>query len=188
MYRTKRSSSARPRRRARGGAFESHELTRQNTQMVRVVTNDGESFSMPIRAASMSNILANMIGEDPEEEIPLPNVDARTMAVVVEFCTHALADPPTSLPTPLPGNRLEGLVQPWYVQFLAKFDSQQLAAVTRAANYLDIPSLLELCCAKIATFLRARTPDEVREAFGIQLDMSPEQQDALRQQILASTV
>jgi S-phase kinase-associated protein 1 len=52
-----------------------------------------------------------------------------------------------------------------------------------AANYLDIKSLIELCCAKVATMIKGnhfiyligKTPEEIRQTFGIVNDFTPEE-------------
>jgi S-phase kinase-associated protein 1 len=50
-----------------------------------------------------------------------------------------------------------------------------------SANYLDIKSLIELCCAKVATMIKGifffylgKTPEEIRQTFGIINDFTPE--------------
>ena len=41
-----------------------------------------------------------------------------------------------------------------------------------AANYLDIKSLLDLGCAKIASLIKGKTPEEIRQTFNIVNDFS----------------
>ena len=45
-----------------------------------------------------------------------------------------------------------------------------------AANFLDIPSLLDLTCAKVATMLKGKTPEQVKESFNIEGDFTPEEE------------
>jgi len=45
-----------------------------------------------------------------------------------------------------------------------------------AANYLDIKSLLDLGCAKIATLIKGKSPEEIRKTFNIINDFTPEEE------------
>lgn len=54
--------------------------------------------------------------------------------------------------------------------------------LTLAANYLDIKPLLDLCCAKIASMIKNKTPEEIRVNLDIVNDFSPEEEAQLRQE------
>lgn len=45
-----------------------------------------------------------------------------------------------------------------------------------AANYLDIPSILDCSCQAIANLIKGRTPEELRIIFDIKNDFSPEEE------------
>ena len=42
----------------------------------------------------------------------------------------------------------------WDANFINKMDKKTIFQVIKAANYMDIPSLLNLGCAKIATLIK----------------------------------
>ena len=42
-----------------------------------------------------------------------------------------------------------------------------------AANYMDIKSLLDLCCAKVASLIKGKTTEEIRKTFNIKNDFTP---------------
>ena len=48
--------------------------------------------------------------------------------------------------------------------------------IINAAYYLDIKSLLDLSCAKIATLIKGKTPEEIRKTFNIVNDFTPEEE------------
>jgi S-phase kinase-associated protein 1 len=45
---------------------------------------------------------------------------------------------------------------------------------------MDIPSLLDLACAKIASMIKGQTPEQIRKTFHIQNDFTPEEEAAVR--------
>lgn len=45
-----------------------------------------------------------------------------------------------------------------------------------AANFLDIKSLLELACAKVASMIKGMSIQETRKFFNIENDFSPEEE------------
>ncbi len=48
-----------------------------------------------------------------------------------------------------------------------------------ASNYLDINSLLELSCAKVASLIKDKSIEEIRKFFNIVNDFSPEEEQLI---------
>jgi len=51
-----------------------------------------------------------------------------------------------------------------------------------AANYLDIKSLLDLTCAKVASMLKGKAPEDIRRTFNIKNDFTPEEEAQVREE------
>lgn len=51
-----------------------------------------------------------------------------------------------------------------------------------AANFLDIEGLINLSCAKVASYIRGRSVEEIRELFGIENDFTPEEEAQIREE------
>ncbi len=51
--------------------------------------------------------------------------------------------------------------------------------VIAAANYLDVPSLIELGCARVGCMMRGKTVPELRQMFNIVNDYTPEEELAI---------
>jgi S-phase kinase-associated protein 1 len=49
-----------------------------------------------------------------------------------------------------------------------------------AANYLHIPDLLDLGCAKLASMLKNKSPEEIKETFGIELNTTEEEEEQIK--------
>jgi S-phase kinase-associated protein 1 len=51
-----------------------------------------------------------------------------------------------------------------------------------AANYLDIPNLLEMCTSVVANMIRGRPADEVRTILGIECDFTPDELEQIHRE------
>ncbi|KAH7332138.1 hypothetical protein KP509_20G070200 [Ceratopteris richardii] len=51
-----------------------------------------------------------------------------------------------------------------------------------AANYLNIQSLLDLTCQRVADMIKEKTPEEIRRAFNIENDFTPEEEEEVRRE------
>jgi S-phase kinase-associated protein 1 len=45
---------------------------------------------------------------------------------------------------------------------------------------MDIKPLLDLTCAKVASFMKGKTAEEIRKRFNIENDLTPEEEAAIR--------
>jgi S-phase kinase-associated protein 1 len=69
----------------------------EDTRMVHLVSQEGESFDVLLSVGRMSELVKTMIDEDQDEEeaqeIPLPNVKSSILAKVIEFAQHYRQEP-----------------------------------------------------------------------------------------------
>lgn len=72
----------------------------------------------------------------------------------------------------------ENVNDPWFATFTDK-DQSIIFELILAANYLDIQPLLDLCCAKVASLIKGKTPEEIRRTFNIVNDFTPEEEAQL---------
>lgn len=69
----------------------------------------------------------------------------------------------------------------WDAEFV-KVDNTTLFELVRAANYLDIKSLLELTCKTVGEIMHGKTSEQIRQAFKIANDFSPEEEEEIRKE------
>lgn len=105
-----------------------------------------------------------------------------TLERVIRYCEHYRNTEPKEIEKPLPKNSLTGLVDSWDEEFIDLKDQEEILDIILASNYLDIKPLLELGCAKIATFIKGKTADEIRKTFGIVNDFTPEEEAQIREE------
>ena len=58
----------------------------------------------------------------------------------------------------------------------------------QAADYLDIKSLLDLTCAKVASTFKGKTPEEFCKQFKIVSDFTPEEEARVSRCMLLQTL
>ncbi|ETO11964.1 glycoprotein FP21 precursor [Reticulomyxa filosa] len=75
--------------------------------------------------------------------------------------------------------KLQKVVPEWDANFV-EVDQETLFELILAANYMDIKPLLDLTCAKVASMLKGKTPEQIRKQFNIANDFTPEEEEAVR--------
>jgi S-phase kinase-associated protein 1 len=117
--------------------------------------------------------------EDDGVEVPLPNVSGEILEQVVQFLQYIKENPLDKIDKPLKSSNMsENVNDPWYAKFTDK-DQSIIFELILAANYLDIQPLLDLCCAKVASLIKGKTPEQIRRTFNIENDFTPEEEAQL---------
>ncbi len=63
----------------------------------------------------------------------------------------------------------------WDADFV-NIEQETLFELILAANYMDIKSLLDLTCAKVASMIKGKTPEQIRQTFNIRKDFTEEEE------------
>lgn len=131
----------------------------------------------------MSGLVKDMLEEDDEDEddvpsIPVPNVESKPMQKVIEYVQQHWDNPADEIEKPLKG-KIEDVISDWDKKFL-EIDQSLLIELIMAANYLNIKDLLDLTCAKVASMIKGKSPEQIRSMFGIENDFSPEEEAKIR--------
>ena len=82
---------------------------------------------------------------------------------------------------PLKSPNMSEVVAEWDANFVS-IDQEMLFELILAANYMDIKSLLDLICAKVASMIKGKTPEEIRKTFNIVNDFTPEEEAQVREE------
>ncbi len=165
-----------------------------NATSIVLVSQEGTQFPVTRKMAEMSVLVKAMMerdmstDEDEEdveeeaaeaEEIPLPNVTAPVLEKVLAFCRHHQDAPMKEIEKPLRSEDMYQVVDAWDAKFV-EVEQEVLFEIILAANYMDIPSLLDLGTAKVASLIKGKTPEEIRQTFNIVNDFTPEEEAEVR--------
>ena len=145
---------------------------------IKLRSSTDEIVTVELEVAKMSNLLSSMLGEDADldEVIPLPNVKTAVLQRVMDYCRYHKENPSDEISKPLRStNLLECGVSEWDNTFVT-VEQDFLFELILAANYLDIKSLLDLTCAKVASMIKGKSPEEIRKQFNIVNDFTPEEE------------
>ena len=117
------------------------------------------------------------------EDVPLPNVSARILAKVIEYCTeHVKAETSKTAGKDDAGKaKIDEELKSWDTEF-CKVDQGTLFELILAANYLNMKPLLDLTCLTVANMIKGKTPDEIRATFNIENDFTPEEEEECRRE------
>merc|ERR1712146_13047 len=151
--------------------------------VLNLVSQEGDKFEVEKKFAKIPELVNTMISEDDDEEqqeIPLPNVKSQSLGNVIEFCKHYSEDPMNEIEKPLKSSNMNEVVQEWYANFV-NVEQEALFELILAANYMDIKPLLDLTCATVASEIKGKTPEEIRQTFNIVNDFTPEEEAQVRE-------
>jgi len=136
---------------------------------------DQETFDLPRNVASMMKTIKNIIDDaGDDQEIPISNVSSHTFARIVDLCKQRLRlqnleseDDEETRAT------IQASVDEWTRTFFQNYKLENVKELTQlinAANYLNCTEVFELACKHFASFCILKTPQQVRDMFGIQGD------------------
>jgi S-phase kinase-associated protein 1 len=151
-------------------------------KMITLRSSDYKDFEVEEAVAMQSQIIRFMIEDDcADNAIPLPNVDSKTLTLVIEYCNkHVHAAAETSSASSAGGGG-EVDLNKWDAEFV-KVDQLTLFNLILAANYLDIKGLLDLTCRTLADMFRDKSPEEIRKTFNIKNDFTKEEEEEIRRE------
>jgi S-phase kinase-associated protein 1 len=147
---------------------------------VVLISSDGERIEVDERTACMSTVIRDLLvsrGDAASDDnvdsgvtdIPIQNVPGRLLRKLLEYCRFYNTDVVT-------GNK-----HAWNASYLARIsDTHEMCMLSNAANYLNVPGLLELLVGAIAEDLKGKTVDEIREKLHVDVRLSPEDETRIR--------
>jgi len=164
--------------------------TTYSGDIVTLQTSDGQVFTVAVEIAKMSETIKNLI-EDAgiDNPIPLPNVNSKSLELTIEYCKYHYENPTVvteDAKEAKEGEKVEKRtdnMSPWDADFTKRIPTQEdLFALILASNYLDIKDLLDVTCQAVANMVKGKTPEEIRLAFNIKNEFTPEEEEQVRKE------
>ncbi|KAL8543316.1 hypothetical protein ACS0TY_004022 [Phlomoides rotata] len=135
-----------------------------SSRMIVLKSMDGEEFEVDEAVALQSQTIKHMIENDCADNITVPRVTANILAKMIEYCKRHVDD----------GNASAVDLKSFDDDFVKVDRVKNLIDLILAANYLDIKGLVDLTCEAVENMMTGKTPEEIREMFNINNDLTPE--------------
>ncbi|PKU86022.1 SKP1-like protein 1B [Dendrobium catenatum] len=141
------------------------------SKKIKLKGSDGKRVVVEEEVAMMSETLRHIIEDNlARNVIPISNVTSTVLSYVFQYCKRHLNM-----------DDLEDDLEEFDNEFV-DVDVNTLYDLLMAANYLNVKDLLYLVCRKVADLIRGKTPEEIRLTFNIENDLTPEQEEEIRQE------
>ncbi|KAF8405902.1 hypothetical protein HHK36_007980 [Tetracentron sinense] len=115
---------------------------------------------------------------DENEPIRFENITTKILLKLIEYCEKH------GNPERRDVDKVD--LKKWEAEF-TEVDVAVLYDLLNAANFVNIPSLLELLYQKVADMIAGRTPDQIRETFRIEENFTPdEMEEIIKEQLFTS--
>jgi len=140
-------------------------------------------FEISDDSATLSGLLSTLQKIDPSQQdglISLAFVDSCSMKRIITYLNHYNTGAPFSAisrPMYSPDLALAG-VNDFDIDMIGSMSIPEVKSLLRAADYLDIPTLTDLCCAKLASYIKTIPLDQMMTDIGI-TSVTAEWQEAM---------
>merc|ERR1712035_104568 len=122
--------------------------------------------------AKQSKLVANILeGDSDASEIQVKQVDGATLELIVRYLEHHKGSTPAEIAKPIRSVKMEKIVEDeWDAKFINGLPKKTVFQIILGANYMDVKSLLHLGCAKIATLIKGKSPEEIKKILSEEED------------------
>ena len=153
----------------------------EESNEIKIIVKEGKEIPISKKAAELSELLKSAMIEYPKEiSFPLNELDEKNGELIKEYLTHYNGESPKEIEKPITSNEMKNLTDEWSSTFIDKLSVEDLSNLTVAANYMGINSLLDLCCAKVATLCKDKTEDDIFKLFKITETFNEEEKNKIK--------
>ena len=146
--------------------------------IIKLKSSNGEIFEIKEKCFLRSNYYKQIKDiSNPNEEMPLKEIDSKTLSKIIEYLNHYENEDPKEIPKPIPNPDLKQFLSEWDYNYIILPSLQEIVDLVNAVNTLDIKELVTLCSARLASEMMNCSIEEARQKFGIVADMTKEEMD-----------
>lgn len=161
------------------------EMVTNDKREIELVSKDSHKLRVKRSHILMSGLVKDILEDDDDDNnvipsIPIPNVVGSTLTKIIEYCNYHWNNRAIEIEKPLK-SKIEDVICDWDKKFL-EIDHSLLIALIMAANYMNISDLLNLTCAKIASMIKGKSPEQIRGKFEIENDFTPQEEAEIREE------
>jgi S-phase kinase-associated protein 1 len=136
-----------------------------------LVSNDNQNFKLSKEQVALSKYLSNQ--KDAEVKLEF---NSAVLGKVQEYLNKYDKLSSQSIPAVLDGKSLVEDVGPESAKFIEDInDWEVIFNLINCALILELPHLHDLACARVATFMKQKSPDEVQKEFTIECQLTSDE-------------
>ena len=141
---------------------------------IKLKSNDNQEFEISKEACNVSRYLQNKVKEG-NNEIELEDIKGEILKLVVDYLNHYSNNEIPKIPEVLQTNDLKKEVTEWDYKFIGPLSFEQTFHLINAGLLLELDHLHDLACAKIAAFMKGKSPEDVNKEFTIECQLTQEE-------------
>eukprot|EP00347_Sterkiella_histriomuscorum_P015683 403356090 len=155
----------------------------ESLSVLKLESKDKQIVEVDRRICQMSELINDTIeiNQGTEEAIPIHEYSADTLKLVAQFCELAGYENKDFVKRPVL-DLVNVYKNEWETKFFEELSHEQLFELVEAANFLNMPKLVDGCCAKIAVIFKTAAEKELTERYGPDFKLSQEEEDQLKEE------
>ena len=141
---------------------------------ITLKSNDGQTVQVDQKACEKSKYLKSQI-DSGKNEIVLDDIKGEVLTLVGEYLEQYKDKEPNKIPEVLTSNDLAKQIDEWDFNFINKTTYEVTFHLINAGVLLELEHLHDLACAKIASFMKGKSPEEVNKEFTIECQLTQDE-------------
>lgn len=141
---------------------------------ITLKSNDGQTVKVDQKACEKSKYLKSQI-DSGKNEIVLDDIKGEVLTLVGEYLEQYKDKEPNKIPEVLTSNDLAKQIDEWDFNFINKTTYEVTFHLINAGVLLELEHLHDLACAKIASFMKGKSPEEVNKEFTIECQLTQDE-------------
>ncbi len=144
---------------------------------ITLISTDNQPIKIDSKSAQRSTFLKRLLNEEnqKEKQIKLKDIKYDILKKVVEYLNYYKNKAPKEIPKPTPSENLNSFLDDWDFEFINNINMDSTFELMNAASDLGIQSLLDLSSTKVASILKNKEIDDIRNMFKTGCDLSEKQ-------------
>ena len=135
-------------------------------EVIALISSQGTRFELTRKQALLSKLIETALSNDTKTmEIPVSNMYRDVhISKMVEFLKHHDGEAPAIPEQPLRSKKMSEVTTEWCANFVDQIGKNRdlIYKVIDIASYFDIPSLLHICCAKVASLIKGEKLENIK--------------------------
>jgi len=156
---------------------------KKSNQIIKVLTKDKKQLEISKSAAMRSTLLAKQMeeNENPNEPLQLQEVEDKIIDKLWEYLEKVDEIEIKEVEKPLTSNDMKNETDDWSANFV-DIPLEDLVNLTKGASYMGIRTLVDLCCAKLASMCMDKSEEEIFNVYNINETLTEEEKQRLREE------